>query len=278
MPRQTQWLRIALQIHWNIRYGVHIPNHFYGHQFYEEQTQRLVPACENRLPPEKKSMVDPSFSHISPYVPLQKSPQKNGPWVYPTTGTQLGFLLGPSVIDSSFQALMALAEADVGIGSLKIPLSIKRPGGRARRIPEVWLMIGGDSTWVGTTNDRENCFKQRGSFGIVVIFMLHVWILCLFFWRGKWWMNYDLPADLHASQDLQTRVMFVVSKICCQHGFGSSSSISSSCWSIHSGWSFLIWNQSPLEVFAHYFFSSTVGYVTHVNLSRIDQDRQFVEL
>ena len=42
-------------------------------------------------------------------------------------GTQLGFLLGPSVIDSSFQALMALADPDVGIGSLKIPLSIKRP-------------------------------------------------------------------------------------------------------------------------------------------------------
>lgn len=42
-------------------------------------------------------------------------------------GTQTGFLLGPSVIDSSFQALMALADPDVGIGSLKIPLSIKRP-------------------------------------------------------------------------------------------------------------------------------------------------------
>ena len=41
-------------------------------------------------------------------------------------GTQLGFFLGPSVIDSSFQALMALADPDVGIGSLKIPLSIKR--------------------------------------------------------------------------------------------------------------------------------------------------------
>ena len=43
-----------------------------------------------------------------------------------STGTQLGFLLGPSVIDSSFQALMALADPAVGIGSLKIPLSIKR--------------------------------------------------------------------------------------------------------------------------------------------------------
>ncbi|CAK9102638.1 unnamed protein product [Durusdinium trenchii] len=51
-------------------------------------------------------------------------------------GTQTGFLLGPSVIDSSFQALMALADPDVGIGSLKIPLSIKRlqPTGRAYSI------------------------------------------------------------------------------------------------------------------------------------------------
>eukprot|EP00435_Cladocopium_sp_Y103_P074523 s357_g49.t1 len=54
-------------------------------------------------------------------------------------GTQLGFLLGPSVIDSSFQALMALADPDVGIGSLKIPLSIKRlqPTGRQYSIG-VW--------------------------------------------------------------------------------------------------------------------------------------------
>eukprot|EP00434_Breviolum_minutum_P030487 symbB.v1.2.026959.t1/scaffold2733.1/size72009/2 len=54
-------------------------------------------------------------------------------------GTQLGFFLGPSVIDSSFQALMALADPDVGIGSLKIPLSIKRlqPTGRAYSIG-VW--------------------------------------------------------------------------------------------------------------------------------------------
>ena len=42
-------------------------------------------------------------------------------------GTEKGFFLGPSLIDSSFQALMALADPAVGIGSLKIPLSIKRP-------------------------------------------------------------------------------------------------------------------------------------------------------
>ena len=42
-------------------------------------------------------------------------------------GTEQGFFLGPSLIDSSFQALMALADPAVGIGSLKIPLSIKRP-------------------------------------------------------------------------------------------------------------------------------------------------------
>ena len=47
-------------------------------------------------------------------------------WPRFAPGTQLGFFLGPSVIDSSFQALMALADPDVGIGSLKIPLSIKR--------------------------------------------------------------------------------------------------------------------------------------------------------
>eukprot|EP00931_Biecheleriopsis_adriatica_P048348 TRINITY_DN27935_c0_g1_i1.p1 TRINITY_DN27935_c0_g1~~TRINITY_DN27935_c0_g1_i1.p1 ORF type:complete len:5156 (-),score=1260.04 TRINITY_DN27935_c0_g1_i1:82-15549(-) len=54
-------------------------------------------------------------------------------------GTHLGFLLGPSLIDSSFQALMALADPAVGIGSLKIPLSIKRlqPTGRAFSIG-VW--------------------------------------------------------------------------------------------------------------------------------------------
>jgi len=48
-------------------------------------------------------------------------------------GTQKGFWLGPSLIDSSFQALMSLADPEVGIGSLKIPLSIKRlqPCGRA---------------------------------------------------------------------------------------------------------------------------------------------------
>jgi hypothetical protein len=51
-------------------------------------------------------------------------------------GTQLGFFLGPSVIDSSFQALMALADADVGIGSLKIPLSIKRCG-----LGPIWLKV-----------------------------------------------------------------------------------------------------------------------------------------
>ncbi|CAE8623413.1 unnamed protein product [Polarella glacialis] len=54
-------------------------------------------------------------------------------------GTQVGFLLGPSVIDSSFQSLMALADPAVGLGSLKIPLSIKRlqPTGRAFSIG-VW--------------------------------------------------------------------------------------------------------------------------------------------
>lgn len=54
-------------------------------------------------------------------------------------GTELGFLLGPSLIDSSFQALMALADPAVGIGSLKIPLSIKRlqPMGRRYSIG-VW--------------------------------------------------------------------------------------------------------------------------------------------
>ncbi|CAK0831545.1 unnamed protein product, partial [Prorocentrum cordatum] len=54
-------------------------------------------------------------------------------------GTQVGFLLGPSVIDSSFQALMSLADPEVGLGSLKIPLSIKRlqPTGRPFSIA-VW--------------------------------------------------------------------------------------------------------------------------------------------
>ncbi|CAE8615450.1 unnamed protein product [Polarella glacialis] len=47
-------------------------------------------------------------------------------------GTHVGFLLGPSVIDGSFQASMALADAATGIGTLKIPLSIRRlqPCGR----------------------------------------------------------------------------------------------------------------------------------------------------
>jgi len=54
-------------------------------------------------------------------------------------GTHLGFWLGPSLIDGSFQASMALADADVGIGTLKIPLSIKRlqPTGRPYSIA-VW--------------------------------------------------------------------------------------------------------------------------------------------
>jgi len=54
-------------------------------------------------------------------------------------GTQVGFWLGPSVIDGSFQASMALADADVGIGTLKIPLSIRRlqPLGRSYSIA-VW--------------------------------------------------------------------------------------------------------------------------------------------
>eukprot|EP00927_Polykrikos_kofoidii_P027406 TRINITY_DN24121_c0_g1_i1.p1 TRINITY_DN24121_c0_g1~~TRINITY_DN24121_c0_g1_i1.p1 ORF type:complete len:1726 (+),score=253.18 TRINITY_DN24121_c0_g1_i1:168-5180(+) len=54
-------------------------------------------------------------------------------------GTESGFLLGPSVIDSTFQALMSLADPAIGLGSLKIPLSIKRlqPTGRAFSIG-VW--------------------------------------------------------------------------------------------------------------------------------------------
>ncbi|CAE7183438.1 pikAI, partial [Symbiodinium microadriaticum] len=47
-------------------------------------------------------------------------------------GTHVGFWLGPSLIDGSFQASMALADAATGIGTLKIPLSIRRlqPCGR----------------------------------------------------------------------------------------------------------------------------------------------------
>eukprot|EP00435_Cladocopium_sp_Y103_P027063 s784_g6.t1 len=54
-------------------------------------------------------------------------------------GTQQGFWLGPSLIDGSFQASMALADAAVGIGTLKIPLSIRRlqPCGRKYSIA-VW--------------------------------------------------------------------------------------------------------------------------------------------
>jgi len=54
-------------------------------------------------------------------------------------GTEKGFYLGPSLIDGSFQASMALADADVGIGTLKIPLSIRRlqPMGRTYSIA-VW--------------------------------------------------------------------------------------------------------------------------------------------
>jgi hypothetical protein len=51
-------------------------------------------------------------------------------------GTHQGFWLGPSLIDGSFQASMALADAATGIGTLKIPLSIRRlqPMGRAFNI------------------------------------------------------------------------------------------------------------------------------------------------
>eukprot|EP00931_Biecheleriopsis_adriatica_P047752 TRINITY_DN27548_c0_g2_i1.p1 TRINITY_DN27548_c0_g2~~TRINITY_DN27548_c0_g2_i1.p1 ORF type:complete len:4734 (-),score=1179.49 TRINITY_DN27548_c0_g2_i1:215-14152(-) len=54
-------------------------------------------------------------------------------------GTQVGFWLGPSLIDGSFQASMALADAAVGIGTLKIPLGIRRlvPCGRPYSIA-VW--------------------------------------------------------------------------------------------------------------------------------------------
>lgn len=54
-------------------------------------------------------------------------------------GTHQGFWLGPSLIDGSFQASMALADADTGIGTLKIPLSIRRlqPMGRPFSI-SVW--------------------------------------------------------------------------------------------------------------------------------------------
>eukprot|EP00928_Gymnodinium_smaydae_P004000 TRINITY_DN11406_c0_g2_i2.p1 TRINITY_DN11406_c0_g2~~TRINITY_DN11406_c0_g2_i2.p1 ORF type:complete len:2568 (+),score=644.11 TRINITY_DN11406_c0_g2_i2:184-7887(+) len=54
-------------------------------------------------------------------------------------GTEAGFLLGPSLIDSTFQALMSLADPEIGLGSLKIPLSVKRlrPTGRALSIG-VW--------------------------------------------------------------------------------------------------------------------------------------------
>jgi hypothetical protein len=41
-------------------------------------------------------------------------------------GTHVGFYLGPSLIDGSFQAAMALADTDVGTGTLKIPQSIRR--------------------------------------------------------------------------------------------------------------------------------------------------------
>ncbi|CAJ1396116.1 unnamed protein product [Effrenium voratum] len=54
-------------------------------------------------------------------------------------GTHAGFWLGPSLIDGSFQASMALADAATGIGTLKIPLSIRRlqPCGRKFSIA-VW--------------------------------------------------------------------------------------------------------------------------------------------
>jgi hypothetical protein len=47
-------------------------------------------------------------------------------------GTHVGFYLGPSLIDGSFQAVMALADTDVSTGTLEIPQSIRRlrPFGR----------------------------------------------------------------------------------------------------------------------------------------------------
>lgn len=54
-------------------------------------------------------------------------------------GTHVGFLVGPSVLDSTFQSLMALADPAIGLGSLQIPLSIQRlqPTGRSLSIG-VW--------------------------------------------------------------------------------------------------------------------------------------------
>lgn len=71
---------------------------------------------------------------------VQKGDKQSVAWLeMERDGTEQGFLLGPSVIDGSFQASMALADADVGIGTLKIPLSIRRlqPTGRQLAIG-VW--------------------------------------------------------------------------------------------------------------------------------------------
>ena len=101
------------------------PNSFAGHQF-SRTNSRLGLVWKSAAPKMswliRWSIIFPSFfpeksSLLWPFLCFGRR-----------LGTQLGFFLGPSVIDSSFQALMALADADVGIGSLKIPLSIKRCG------------------------------------------------------------------------------------------------------------------------------------------------------